>query len=179
MQQLFKTYGMTLYNVSQRHGVVEKVQKDLFHLQEAIRSLPTLRAYLKNPTLSKNLKKGLFRSIESHLTTTHHWLALIIEKKRAQHLADIIAATIDHFHEVQGREEVHVTAARPLNATNMATIERIVDELLPKKEASIAVHTDETIIGGYILEVGERRLDASLKRQLQSLRESWQRNPTA
>ncbi len=179
MQQLFETYGMTLYNVSERRGVVEKVQKDLFRLQEALHSLPTLMNYLKNPTFSKKVKKGLFRAIESHLTTTtYHWLALIIEKKRAQHLESIINTTIDHFQETQGREEVHVTAARPLNATNMATIERIIGELLPNKEASIEVHTDETIIGGYILDVGERRLDASLKRQLQSLSESWQRGPS-
>jgi len=180
MQQLFEIYGMTLYNVSEGRGVVEKVQQDLLRLHQALRCYPALTAYLGNPTFSQKVKKGIFHALEGYLTTTtYHWLLLIVEKKRAKELEQIIAAAIGHFQKAQGREEVHVTTARPLNGNNRVTIERIVGELLPNKEVSLEVHIDETIVGGYILDVGDRRLDASLKRQLQSLGESWQKETKA
>ncbi len=70
--------------------------------------------------------------------------------------------------DLQGVDRVEVVTAVPLTDEEKATIQQALSEALGS--VSVEYQVDPAILGGVILRVGDRVIDASVARQLQALR---------
>ena len=71
--------------------------------------------------------------------------------------------------EYRGRQQVEVTSAVPLTNEEVERIRQFVADII-KKEVVVVPQVDEDILGGVIIQIGDRLLDGSTRARLEGMR---------
>ena len=111
---------------------------------------------------------------------------LVITNSPAQFFMNLVVVALlpaiaEEFHHAynvyKNVGEASVTTAVPLDDKLRGEIEKIVKKLSDKKEVEIKEKVDAEMIGGFVLNVGDRQIDASIKNKLKSLKVKFSENP--
>ena len=70
-----------------------------------------------------------------------------------------------------------VSSAVPLSNELRQEIEKLVQKINPGKKVYLEERVDESLIGGYVLKVGDQQIDDSLKTKLKTLQLKFSQNP--
>lgn len=165
-------YAQALFNVAKGQKIVDAVSGDLNGIRDAMRFDPRLRAFVDDPTLSRDNKLKVLDTIFSDRVTalTMHLLRLLLQKRR-DHLVENVASEFDRLRrEDDNIQYVEVVSAQPLTGEQKeAIINKLATASGQKIEADFDV--DETLIGGVRATLGNYVLDGSLKGALTRLKE--------
>ena len=150
----------------------EALANDLDGLRELIASNEMFRLYLSDPSISGEsrwnvLRKALQPQVSPLLL---RFLGVLNDKNRLALLTQIADAFDAILDEKLGKVEVDLIVAHKLSPDELKDATKRISQAL-KREAVIHPYVDESIIGGIILRVGDKLLDASVKNQLNSIRE--------
>lgn len=134
---------------------------------------------LKSPIVSVDKKKSVFKALFGGKVsqTTEAFYDIIIRKGREPYLMDIAKEFIHQFNAHKGISEVTITTAKPLDV-NM--LEQIKSKLLKsnvvadKIELQVKINPD--ILGGFIIETGDKLYDASVSHKLELLKKEFGAN---
>src|SRR5439155_23633582 len=99
-----------------------------------------------------------------------NFLGVLNEKGRLKLFVQIADAYDALLDEQFGKIEVDVTVAQKLSNDQLEEVRKRVSTAL-KKDAVVHQYVDESIIGGLILRVQDKLIDASVKTQIAALRE--------
>src|SRR5690606_7887299 len=77
----------------------------------------------------------------------------------------------------KGIVKATITTAVPLDDKLRAEFERMVKSMSTLTQVEIIEKTDPEIIGGFVLKVGDRQIDASLQSKLKTLKHNFSKNP--
>jgi F-type H+-transporting ATPase subunit delta len=93
----------------------------------------------------------------------------LVQKGREAHLQAIVTACAEMIRKQKNIQSAEVITAVPMDdetrAQVKATLSNLHDGALELKETQ-----DQSIIGGFVLRVDDRMIDASVRRQLQTVR---------
>ncbi|MFM7855283.1 MAG: F0F1 ATP synthase subunit delta, partial [Flammeovirgaceae bacterium] len=81
------------------------------------------------------------------------------------------------YNVYKGIQKASITTTVTMDATTRAQIESMVKQLSSKTEVEIDEKVDSGLIGGFILNVGDRQIDASIKTKLKLLKVKFSENP--
>ncbi len=96
-------------------------------------------------------------------------IGVVASNRRAAELPGIGSAYRALVALERGARQVEIVSARPLGPTEKtAIVEALGKQLGAKVEAETSV--DESLIGGFVVRVGSRQFDASVKSKLDALR---------
>ena len=102
----------------------------------------------------------------------------ILTKKNREPLLPGIAAEFHQAYNVyKGIQKASVISATALDAATRNEIEAIVKKLSNKTKVEIDQKVDSSLIGGFVLNVGDKQIDASIKTKLKSLQVKFSENP--
>jgi F-type H+-transporting ATPase subunit delta len=167
-------YAVALMSAAESVNALEGVATDCELIAGTIRSSRELRLLLASPLVQAAKKTAvlhaLFETKVSRLTL--RFLDLITAKSREGHLTGII----DQFASLRdvrlGIVSVDVTSAvefTPAQESGMVSaLERYT-----RKKVRVRVTLDKAIKGGLVVRIGDTVLDASIRRQLEILRERF------
>ncbi len=99
-----------------------------------------------------------------------NFLGVVNNKGRTRLLGSIAQAYNDLLDEQKGNVEVDVTVAQRLTGDQLEQVRQRVGAALGRN-AVVHQYVDENIIGGLVLRVEDRLIDASVRYQLEALRE--------
>lgn len=169
------TYARSLLDLAnEQPGQAEAIGEDLKGLREIIESNAGLADILANPGVGaddrRQLVERLFRGRVSPLLW--NFLGVLNAKGRLGILAQVAEAYHDLLDEQLGNVEVDVTVARRLELDQLEQLRRRVSQALGRN-AVVHQYVDESIIGGLVLRVQDRLIDASVRSQLDLMRERF------
>ena len=95
--------------------------------------------------------------------------ALLVTRGAVDILGDVSIGFNRLLDERLGRQPVEVTAAVPLEAGELERIRQFVTNLI-QREVVVTARVDESILGGLIIQIGDRLLDGSTRSKLEELR---------
>jgi F-type H+-transporting ATPase subunit delta len=152
------------------------VHEALVDFAHAIEETPELRTVLRNPQLEPSAKGRILSDLagdEDELF--RNFLQLVAEKGRAGELEEIA----QEFERLMAREErrldVELVTARELTDAEAGEIIGQIEEAAGRKvEATRSV--DPSLIGGFVLQAGSYRADASVRGRLERLRQELVRS---
>lgn len=165
-------YALALYELARDEGQVDDVAKNLDAFDALYRESADLRRLVKSPAFSADEQTAgvgalLDRAGISGLAA--NFIKLSAANRRLFALPDMIRAYREKVREAKGivRAEVRV-AEKPSDAV----IEDIKASLrdVAKSEVDIDLHIDPSLIGGIVVKMGSRMVDASLRTKLNSIR---------
>ncbi len=172
-------YAKSLLELAEEKGVLEEVHKDMVLFADVCKESRDLVLMLKNPIIKHDKKRSilhaLFKSKVNDLTIA---IFDIITRKNRESILPSIAKEFNYQYNVyKGIEVATVTTAGPLDKVLKGEMEKLVQNISSKKKVDLIEKVDEDLIGGYVLKVGDRQIDDSIKSKLKALELKFSQNP--
>jgi F-type H+-transporting ATPase subunit delta len=135
---------------------------------------PTFREFLKDPGIGAEERTGVIdRVLRSRANPLlANFLGVLNIHGRLGLLDEIATAYGDLLDELHGKIEVDVTVAQRLTPEELEQVRQRVSTAL-KKDAVVHQYVDDSIIGGLLLRVGDKLIDASVRSQLETMRRQF------
>jgi F-type H+-transporting ATPase subunit delta len=164
-------WAASLLELANEQKLTEQIAQELAALRQILTANPHFHLYLADPAISENhhgetLKK-IFGPQLSKLMM--NFLGVLNQKNRLGILEEIADAYDDLLRQQEGKIEVDVTVAHKLTSDQLEEVRQKVSTAL-KKDAVVHQYVDDSIIGGLVLRVQDKLIDASVKSQLQSMK---------
>jgi F-type H+-transporting ATPase subunit delta len=147
------------------------VSEELADFAAAVGDVPELRAALRNPQLEPRTKVAVLDELLGESDQlVRNFLRVVAEKGRIGSIEDIAR----EFDRLMAREErrlnVELTTARELSEDEARQLLQQIEQASGRTiEATRKV--DPNLIGGFVLQAGSMRLDASVRGRLEGLRQ--------
>ena len=170
MEEIAKVYSEALFDVAKEKDKLDEVREQLGQFADAVSEQQDLQVFFFSPYLSSNEKReGIAKAISGGNAELINFLELLAEKHRMPALFRIRSRFDELWDAENERLEVTVTSAIELDP---AVVESIGAEIEKKtgKTIELKSEVDDSIIGGLVLRVGNRVLDASIASRLDKLR---------
>jgi F-type H+-transporting ATPase subunit delta len=172
---LARTYAQSLFELAKVGGgqsAIESTLAELEDILELARTDARFSEFLASRILPAEKRAAslerIFKGRASDLVV--RFLLTLNEKGRLGHLAPIVAA-FDHMVQAAfGRIEVDVYTASPISSGELDVIRDRLKRALGK-EPIVHPYTDDTMIGGLKLQIGDQLIDASVATSLRKLRD--------
>jgi F-type H+-transporting ATPase subunit delta len=102
---------------------------------------------------------------------------ILTRKNREPLLPEIAREFHNAYNEYKGIGKAKVTTPVALDAATRKKIEEMVRTLSNKKDIELDEIVDKDLIGGFILNVGDRQIDSSIRSKIKSLKVKFSENP--
>jgi F-type H+-transporting ATPase subunit delta len=164
-----RTYARSLYQAAKEEGRVPAVRRDLGDFVEATRAVPELDEILRNPQLDKRAKAAAVDAVAGEGDPlVRNLLRLLVEKGRGGEVAEVAEEFERMAAADEGELSVEFTTAYELSDEEARAIVGQIEQRSGRRvEATRAV--DPELIGGMVLQVGTRRVDASVRGRIEQL----------
>jgi F-type H+-transporting ATPase subunit delta len=165
-------YARSLLELANERTQAEPIRQELGALRQIINDNKSFGLFLSDPAIGTvergETVKKIFGGKVSPLMGS--FLGVLNEKGRLGLLTQIADAYDDLLDEQLGKVEVDVTVAQKLDVKQLEQVRQRVSAAL-KKDAVVHQYVDESIIGGMVLRVQDKLIDASVKTQLAAMRQ--------
>ena len=146
-------------------------RQDMELLSLCIRDIPELQYIIHSPVIRVSEKTKIFAEIFktnfNPLTLT--FINLVLEHRREEYLAGISRYFLDLLKTDLGIRSAELVTAKPLDdKLRQSVIQFIARKFKAKVELSEEV--DESLIGGFVLRVGDQQMDASISSKLKRIK---------
>jgi len=167
-------YAKATLNLAKEANNMKEINNDMLLIGSTIDGSKELQDFLNNPISKADAKlqvmHGLFEGKINAIT--NDMIRLLIRNRRLNLLSFVSKQYTLLFDKSQGVEVAKVTTAIALNDDLKAKVLAKVKELT-SKDAVLENSIDASIIGGFILQVGDKQYDASISGKLESLQKNF------
>jgi F-type H+-transporting ATPase subunit delta len=169
-------YAKAIIDLAQEQKAGEAVAKDMDSIVKTVQNSKDLRLMLNSPIVKVETKKAALLEIFSGMhTVSEGVIDILVSNKRIDLLGNIAAQYCTLYDQLQGKQVAVVTTAVPLtDALRKKVLAKVKD--LTNNEVTIENKIDESIIGGFILRVGDLQYNASIANQLNTLKRTFSQN---
>ncbi|HZY80111.1 MAG TPA: ATP synthase F1 subunit delta [Cyclobacteriaceae bacterium] len=172
-------YVKSLLDLAVSQKSLDKVHDDMKLFSSTIEKSRELELMLKSPVIKHDKKNAIlsavFKSKVSALTMA--FIDILTKKNREPLLPEIAAEFHNAYNTYKGIGKASVTTTVPMDAKTRADFEAIVKKLSNSKEVELQEKVDKDLIGGFILNVEDRQIDASIRNNLKKLKLKFSENP--
>ncbi|WP_435624094.1 ATP synthase F1 subunit delta [Flagellimonas sp.] len=151
----------------------DKVEKDMRLIKDTLAENQELAMLLGNPVVKNADKKNILNEIFKDCSEiTKGLLGILTDNKRVDLLREVALKYIIQYEQMKGEDVAYVTSAVPLTAALEKKILAEVTKMTGKK-VTIENKIDESILGGFVLRVGDLQYDASISNKLNGLKREF------
>ena len=175
--RLASRYAKSLLSLSIEQNILSKTFSDMKHIQNICSENKDLVLLLKSPIIKTDKKLSIlsevFSSFVSEITMT--FINIITSKKRERYLEGIAESFISLYKTHNDIETVTLTTSHPINEKTKLEILDFVKKN-GKQKVEITQVIDEELLGGMIIRMGDKQLDASVSKNIKKLKKSFNKN---
>ncbi|TMM58912.1 ATP synthase F1 subunit delta [Maribacter algarum] len=166
-------YAKAILDLAVENKATDALEKDMQNVVGTISGSAELREMLASPVVKGSAKKEALLSVfkGSH-SITEGTISMLVSNKRVSMLNEVASKYLILNEKLKGKDIAHVTTAVPLTADLEKKILAKVTEMTGNK-VSLENKIDESIIGGFVLRVGDLQYDASIANKLSSLKREF------
>jgi F-type H+-transporting ATPase subunit delta len=170
-------YARALLELAEDRDALRETADEADALQQVLDENPTLRDVFANPGINAEERAELIDKMFGDNRASSlmlNFLHILNRKNRLAATGKIMAAFEHLLDEKLGKIEVNVTVAEKLDDGDLEEVRTRVGRALGK-DAIIHQYVDPNILGGMVLRVEDQIIDASVKTQLDAMRERLMR----
>ncbi len=165
-------YASALFELAREAGAIDAVSADLGRFEAMIAESEDLKRLVMSPVFSAEEQTAAIGAILDRAKIgglVGNFLRLVAQKKRLFALPAIIRAYRALVAREKGIVPAEVVLAEEPSAQRLADIKAAL-AATAGSEIDLAVKIDPAIIGGLVVKLGSRMIDASLRTKLNSIR---------
>ena len=167
-------YAKSLIDLAQEQNNLEAINNDMNFFLHTLKANPQLKAVLGNPIISQSKKVQILADIFSGKVDklSISFFNIMVNKGRGE----VLYATAQEFNN-QYNIIKHITKATVVSATALseANKNKLLDEVKAAVggEVILDAKTDPSLIGGFVLTVGDKQVDTSIANSLKKLKKDF------
>ena len=173
--QIAVRYSKALFLTAKEQEVLDKVRHDMELLCDVCSGTNDITNMLESPIVSSDDKFKVLNAIFSGRLSnlTIDFLKLVTTKKREEYLAGMCRHYVHLYKEGMGIMQASIgTASRLNDGSRKKIIEMVKNAFDAKIELEEEINKD--LIGGFVLRVEDKQLDASVKGKLNQIKKELQ-----
>lgn len=176
--RLASRYAKSILNLAVETGQLDTVLKDMKVIEAAVENNRELELLLESPIIKADKKKSVLNAVFANMVSelTLKFINLMVSKGRERNLASVAKSFEQLYNQRSGIQEVQVVTATEVTPEVRQMIEAKAAQLAPGKQIKMNLSVDPDLIGGFIIEVGDVRYDASVRRELNNLKRMFSQN---
>ncbi len=178
-----RIYAESLFELAEAEGGqerLESVNAELEELVELTRAEPALSEFMSSRIVNdKEREESLRKMFDGRLSDlVLRFLLILNRKQRLMRFLTVVAAYSEQVRERFGKIEVDVYTRHPLD---QAAIDDIRERLRASlsREPVVYAYTDEQMIGGVKMQIGDRLFDDSIQTKIRNMTELLTKEGTA
>jgi F-type H+-transporting ATPase subunit delta len=173
-----KRYAKSLIDLSKEQGVLEAVNNDMKMFVEVGKENRELLLLLSNPIINVDKKLSILEKIfgSKFNKMTMAFFKIVVNKRREYYLFEIAKAFLSQYKLYKGIQTAEITSAIGLDDD----LRQKVYELIRKgsdSEVELIEKVDKSLIGGFVLRMGDQQYDASIASDIRKLTQQFSTNP--
>lgn len=171
-------YAKSLIDLASERGQLETAYADMLYLQDVTKQSREFLNLLRSPVVKGDTKIKIVTAVTegkiSDLTAA--FIKLLINKGRESNLPEVIKAFVDQYKKVKGIHTVKLTTATPVSDAVKNAIVAQVKNTSDMKSIELETAIDPSIIGGFVLQAGDKMVDASIAYDLREVAKQFENN---
>ncbi len=176
--RLATRYAKSLIDLAIERGELEKVFADMQWLNRVCKSNRDFVNLLKSPVIKGDTKKKIMEAITggriSEMTAAFN--RLLVTKGRESNLPEITAAFITAYKLKRNIQTIKLTTAAPVTDAVKEAIIAQVKKSAGFQNVELEEKVDANIIGGFVLQVDDKLIDASVAYDLKAIARQFENN---
>lgn len=168
-----RRYAKALLKFAEERKQQTHVYDLMSTLASSFQAEPQLAQVMSNPFVEDKDKMSLLTTAAGAGESDSvfcDFLKLLCRNRRLALSRDIAYAYLDLYREANNISIVKVTSAAPLSAADEDRIKALITRHLHGGTMDYSSKVDPSLIGGFTVEVGNDRIDASISNELKQLR---------
>ena len=176
--RLAARYAKSLIDLANETNQLESVYRDMLYLQAVCKESREFLALMRSPVVKADKKVAIVEAVTrgkiSELTDSFN--RLMITKGRESYLPEISSAFIDQYKHQKGIHTIKLTTAVPVTEEVKAQLINQVQQQTNMGNIDLKASVNEEIIGGFVLEMGDQLVDASILYDLNKIKAQFLKN---
>ncbi|HMS61132.1 MAG TPA: ATP synthase F1 subunit delta [Solirubrobacteraceae bacterium] len=170
MEEIAQVYARSLFQVAREQDKLDVVRDELGQVSETLEKNHDMRLFFFSPYFSTEEKReGLRSTIQGADPVTMNLLDVLVENHRLPVVPRIRREYERLWRDANDLLPVTVTSAVELDDAVVARIGEEIGRQTGRK-VELTRTVDPSIVGGFIVRVGNSILDSSIKNRLENLR---------
>lgn len=164
-------YAQSLLQLAIEQSSLSKVKDDMVLVKETCAASDDLSMMLSSSIIKTDVKQRALKAVfeKSISKLSMDFIAMLADKNRESILEAVASSFIMLYNEKEGIVEAIVTSAQALSNEDKKQLEASLASF--GKTIAIKEKIDPSIIGGIKIRVGDLRLDASIRKKLNTLKQ--------
>lgn len=164
-------YATALFELASEQEALERTAADLQAILEAVNAEPALARAIRSPIVPRDELVSLVTALAERLGLSplvRNFLGLLAQQRRLFALRLIAERFEQMLAAHRGEVTAEVASAVPLDAEQLASLRQALEARVGKA-VKLATRVDPELLGGLVVRLGSRMIDASLRTRLQQL----------
>ena len=176
--RLASRYAKSLIDLALEKGELEKIYEDMQWLQRVIKGSRDFGNFLRSPIIKSDKKEKIAEAIIGGKVTniTSLFIRLLIAKGRESNLPEIITSFISQYKEYKNIYPVKLTTAIPIDENLKKAMIDQIRKTSDMQNIELEAVINEDLIGGFVLEAGDKLIDASIAYDLRQIARQFENN---
>jgi len=176
--RLASRYAKSLLDLSIDKGQLENVYADMQWLQQVTKSNRDFVNFLRSPIIKADKKIKIVDAIVAGKIgdITLAFLRLMINKGRESNFPEIITSFIALYKSHKNIHSVKLTTAGPVSEALKNEIISQVKKTGGFENIELETAVDPNLIGGFLLQAGDKLIDASIAADLRTIARQFENN---
>lgn len=165
-------YAEALFGAARERGELEETLENLQDFVNALHESEELRLFFYGEQIPESQKRRAIDGLaEGMATSARNFLKVLLDYDRAEIIEDVVRRYEELVEEHLGKVEVELTTAVELSDEMLNRVKDRLGKILEDREVILETYVDPDLVGGAVFAFGGRRVDGSVRGQLQGLRE--------
>ena len=172
-------YAKSLMDLALEKNALEEVYNDMLLLQNIFKGSREFTTVMKSPVILPEKKQDIFKAVAQNGRIgqfTSLFFQLLIRKSREASFPEIVNAFIEQYKVHKHIQTVKLTTAKPVSEELKQEIIRKVQSQSPGRTIDLKTEVKEDLIGGFVLEMGDNLVDASIAYDLKAIKKQFLNN---
>ncbi len=171
-------YAKSLIGLAIERNQLDQVYNDMLYLQSVCRESREFVVILKSPVITPDKKQAILESVTNGKVSelVAGFNRLLILKGREANLPEIITAFIEQYKEIKDIFVVKLTTATEASDTLKNTLIDKIKATTSLQNIELKAEVDPDIIGGFVLQMGDTLVDASISYDLNMIKQQFMSN---
>ena len=171
---LAERYAKALLDIDKGKLSLEALQQEISEFAGLYANSSDFRMLLENPSFSIEERKAVLKVITDKAKASpiaRNFLFLLCDKERTRFLPDIAKALERHTDLQSGIVRAKVESATPLSKKQTEALSKALSEL-KGKPVRVSTGVRSNLMGGVVVEMDGKVYDGSIRKRLETIRES-------
>jgi F-type H+-transporting ATPase subunit delta len=176
--RLASRYAKSILDLAIERNEVDKVFQDMEWLYAAIKSSRELVNLLRSPIINLDTKNKIMSEVTKGKIgeLTAAFVKLLVQKGRESVLPEIVNSFLAQYRAFKKIYQVRLTTAIPASEDMKKMFITHLTKTTEMKNIELETVVDEEIIGGFVLQAGDKLVDASVLYDLKTIERQFENN---